>query len=98
MWLSIVIVKGVIELSLMFILGRFVLGLLIGSRRTGNIFWQVLDIAASPTLRLTRAVSPKVVLDRHIPLATTVWLLVVWVVVIKLKIDACLEAGMSTCK
>ncbi len=95
MWMTLVIVKGLIELAVMFILGRAVLGFLVGSNRVQNVFWQILDIAARPALALTRAVSPKVVLDRHIPLATLAWLLVAWFVVLKMKIEACLGYGLT---
>ena len=98
MWLAIVIVKSVVELSLMFTLGRFVLGLLIGERRGRNVFWQMLDIAARPALRLARAVSPGFVLDQHIPLAAASWLLVAWVLVVKVKIDMCLQLGVGACQ
>ena len=82
----------------MFTLGRFVLGLLIGERRGRNVFWQMLDIAARPALRLARAVSPGFVQDQHIPLVTVIWLVVVWVGVLQLKIEICLVAGANICK
>lgn len=98
MLLIAVVLKSLIELSLMFIVGRFLLGLMAGSKKQTNIFWQMLDIAARPALWLTRAVSPKIILDQHIPLATASWLLVAWVVVTKYKIDLCLAAGAAACQ
>ncbi len=98
MLLTIVILKSLIELSLMFIVGRFVLGLLAGAKRQTNVFWQLLDVAAKPSLWLTRKVSPKLILDQHIPLATVSWLLVAWVLVVKTKIDLCMELGASACQ
>ena len=92
MWLTLVVVKSLIELAVMFIVARAVLGFLVGSNRIQNVFWQILDIAARPALAFTRAVSPKVVLDRHIPLA---WLLVAWFVVLKMKIETCLEYSLA---
>ena len=50
MLLTVVILKSLIELSLMFIVGRFVLGLLAGAKRQTNVFWQLLDVAAKPAL------------------------------------------------
>lgn len=98
MLLTIVILKSLIELSLMFIVGRFVLGLLAGAKRQTNIFWQLLDVAAKPSLWLTRKLSPKLILDQHIPLATASWLLVAWVLLVKLKIDLCMQLGASACQ
>ena len=50
MLLIIVILKSLIELSLMFIVARFLLGLLAGAKKDTNIFWQLLDVAAKPAL------------------------------------------------
>ncbi|MEN9538491.1 MAG: hypothetical protein RLZZ126_726, partial [Pseudomonadota bacterium] len=74
MLLVVVILKSLIELSLMFIVARFLLGLMAGRKKDSNIFWQMLDIASKPALWLTRKLSPKVIMDQHIPLATASWL------------------------
>jgi len=98
MLLLVVILKSLIELSLMFIIGRFLLGLLAGAKRDTNVFWQLLDVAAKPVLWITRRVSPKLILDRHIPLAAASWLLIAWVLVVKVKIDLCLQMGAAACQ
>jgi hypothetical protein len=98
MLLTVLILKSLIELSLMFIVARFILGLLAGAKRTGNIFWQLLDVAAKPALWLTRRVSPKLILDQHIPLAAASWLLIGWVLVVKVKIDLCMALGAGACQ
>ena len=98
MLLVIVIAKSLIELSMMFIIGRFILGLLAGAKRDTNVFWQLLDVASKPALWLTRRISPKLILDQHIPLATVSWLILAWVLMVKLKIDVCLELGAAACR
>lgn len=98
MLLLVVILKGAVELSLMFIVGRALLGLLAGAGRQRNVFWQILDIAARPALWLTRRLSPKLVLDRHVPLAAASWLLVAWVLLVSLKVERCLALGPAACR
>ena len=98
MLLAIVILKSLIELSLMFVVGRFILGLLAGAKRQTNVFWQLLDVASKPSLWLTRQVSPKLILDQHIPLATVSWLIIAWVLVVMAKIDLCLQIGAAACQ
>jgi hypothetical protein len=98
MLLLVVIAKSLIELALMFLVARFILGLLAGAKRETNFFWKMLDIAAKPALWITRKISPRFILDEHIPLAAGSWLLVAWVLVTKLKIDLCLETGVSLCQ
>ena len=98
MLLAVVIAKSLIELSFMFIVGRFLLGLLAGPNRDNNVFWQLLDVASKPALWITRKLSPRLILDQHIPLATSSWLIIAWVVVLQLKIEMCLEMGIATCQ
>ena len=98
MLLFIVILKSLIELSLMFIVGRFLLGLLDREKKDSNVFWQLLDVAAKPALFITRKLSPKLILDQHIPLAAASWLVVAWVIVVKQKIELCVQAGASLCQ
>ena len=74
------------------------LGLLVGSKRQSNVFWQLLDVASKPALWLTRRVSPKLILDQHIPLAAGSWLIIAWVLVVMAKIDLCLQVGAAACQ
>jgi len=82
----------------MFIVGRFILGLLAGAKRQTNVFWQLLDVASKPALWLTRRVSPRLILDQHIPLAAASWLTIAWVLVAMAKIDICLQTGGAACQ
>jgi len=94
----IVILKSLIELALMFLIGRFVLGLLAGAKRHTNVFWQLLDVASKPAIWLTRRISPTQILDKHIPLAAVSLLMIAWVLVVIAKIDLCLQIGVSACQ
>jgi hypothetical protein len=96
--LTVVILKSLVELSLMFLFGRFILGLLARDGRHGNVFWRLLDVAVKPVLWVTRRVSPRLILDRHIPLAAAGWLSGAWVLLVVLKIDLCLQAGIAACR
>ncbi|MGA0571518.1 hypothetical protein ACO2Q9_12455 [Variovorax sp. VNK109] len=98
MLLAVVIAKSLIELSLMFIIARFVLGLLAGAKKETNVFWQLLDVAAKPALWVTRRISPRFILDQHIPLAAASLLLMAWLFTVKMKIDLCLTAGALACQ
>jgi hypothetical protein len=98
MLLAVVILKSLIELSLMFLIGRFVLFFLAGAKRQTNVFWQLLDVASKPALWLTRRISPKQILDKHIPLATVSWLVIAWVLLVIVRIDLCLQIGIKACQ
>lgn len=98
MLLVVTSVKLLAEIALLALAGRWLLGLLAGAKRDGNLFYQVLSIVTRPVERLTRLISPRVVLDRHIPLAAGLLLLSVWVVVTLMKIQICAEIGVAQCQ
>lgn len=98
MLLAVTAVKLVAEIALLALLGRFVLGLLAGAKRESNLFYQMLSIVTRPVERLTRAISPRVVLDRHIPLAAGALMLAVWFVSTLMKIQVCAEIGVAVCR
>lgn len=93
-----VIVKALAELALMALVGRFLVGILAGATREKNVFWQMLDILARPIIRATRFITPKIVLDQHVPLAAFFLLSFVWLLATQAKIAACLELGVEACK
>ncbi|HMN91626.1 MAG TPA: YggT family protein [Hydrogenophaga sp.] len=98
MLLIITIVKAVVEIALMALLGRFILGWLAGERRESNLIYQVLSVLVRPVLGLARLLSPRVVLDRHVPLVAFLLLGFAWVFALAAKVDACLRVGVDLCR
>jgi hypothetical protein len=90
--------KLIAEIALLALAGQWLLGLLAGSQRDGNFVYQLLQIVTRPFVRLTRLLSPRLVLDRHIPLATFGLLLSLWLLATLLKIGLCLELGLAQCR
>jgi hypothetical protein len=97
LWIA-VIGKALAELALMFIVARFLLGLLAGQKKDTNIFYQLLDITVKPVLWMMRKISPSFILDQHMPLAAGSTLLMLWVLCTKIKIDECLVAMVAACQ
>ena len=91
-------VKLVAEIALMSLLGQFLLGLLAGSKRESNFFYKLLQVLTGPFVKAVRLVTPKVVIDRHIPLAAFVLLSMVWVVATVLKVNLCIQIGVEQCR
>lgn len=75
--LVIVVVKGLAELAGMFLLGRGLLYILAGAHRERNVFYQVLSVVTDPLIKATRFLTPRIVIDRHIPYVA--FILVVWI-------------------
>lgn len=98
MLLAVTALKLIAEIALLALLGRFILGLLAGAKRDQNLFYQLLSVLTRPFERLTRALSPRQVLDRHIPLATGLLLLSLWFISLLMKVQICVEIGVEQCR
>jgi hypothetical protein len=97
MLLMISALKLITEVALLALAGQWILGLLAGQRKQHNLFYQVLAIIGRPFVQLTRWVTPRVVLDRHLPLVAFLILGFVWLAVTAAKISYCLRVGVSLC-
>jgi hypothetical protein len=91
-------IKLIAEIALLALLGQWVLGLLAGARKEQNLFYKVLQIISSPFVRLARLMTPRFVLDRHMPLTAFSLLLVVWLAATLYKIQTCVRIGVELCK
>ena len=91
-------VKLVAEIALLALAGRWLLGLLAGSRRDTNVFYKILDVLAQPFVKGARIITPRFVIDRHVPLAAFGLLAVVWLFVTLMKVQLCLQIGVQQCQ
>jgi len=91
-------IKLVAEIALMAMAGQFLLGLVAGAGREGNFFYRLLQVLTHPFIKGMRYIAPRVVIDRHIPLAAFVLLVMVWVLVTLVKISLCIEVGVEQCR
>ncbi len=95
---TLVLVKLVAEIALMCLLGRWVLGLLAGARRDQNLFYQLLDMSVRPFVAAARFISPRAVLDRHVPLVAFLLMGFTWLAVTIWRIQVCIEIGVHLCR
>ena len=91
-------VKLIAEIALLALAGQWLLGLLAGAKRDKNFFYQILQIMCKPFIVLARVMTPKFVLDRHLPLVAGLMLAFIWVGVTVLKIQTCMEIGIANCQ
>lgn len=85
-----VIVKAIIEVAGMALLGQFLVGIFAWGRREGNVVYRLFQTVTSPFTWIARKLSPRVVLDQHIPLVTFMLLLFAWVFVVFQLRSTCL--------
>jgi len=86
MYQVIVILKALIEVSAVAYLGQAVLWLLAGARRDQNLVYNLFKTITSPVTRITRAVTPRIVLDRHLGLVAFFLLAAAWLLLTAAKI------------
>lgn len=90
-------IKLVAEIALMALAGQMLLGLLAGAKRDSNLFYQLLQVIASPFVKGVRLLTPRIVLDRHIPIAAFGLMAIVWLAATIGKVNFCLHIGVQQC-
>jgi len=91
-------VKLVAEIALLALFGRGALALLAGRGRERNPFYRILRTISQPFVAVARGLTPRAVLDQHLPLVAFLLLLAVWLLATWFKIRICLEMGLATCR
>ncbi len=91
-------VKLVAEIALMALVGQGVLAILAGSRRDSNVFYQLFQVLTGPFVRGARLITPRIVLDRHVPLVAFLVLAFTWLIATGYRIQMCLQIGVEQCR
>ena len=88
MYEIIVILKALTEIAGVAFLGQGVLWVIAGSKRDQNLVYKLFKTLTSPVTRVTRAITPRIVIDAHIGLVAFFLLVVIWLglTVMKVKI------------
>jgi hypothetical protein len=95
--LLVVILKALAELAFLFLLGRGLLYLLAGNKRAGNMFYQVFCIVTDPLLRAARWLTPRIILDRHIPFVTVMLVGWIWIAIVAFALPAMCSSVRYDC-
>ena len=91
MYEIIVILKALTEVAGVAFLGQGLLWVLAGAKRDKNIVYNLFKTVTSPVTRLTRAITPRVIIDAHIGLVAFFLLMVIWLVLTAFKIKIVME-------
>lgn len=99
MLLLVTSIKLVAEIALLALAGRWLLGILAGAKREQNFFYQALTVLTRPFTSAFRAITPALVIDRHIPLLTFFGLAWIWLFAVIEKVSLCQGAvGQGLCQ
>ena len=89
------ILRALVEVAGFSLLGQGVLGMLAGKYRDQNLFYRVLRIVTQPVVRAVRFITPRFVIDRHIPVLTFFLLFWLWIVLALVKRHLCGLHGLA---
>jgi hypothetical protein len=85
------------EIALLAMAGQWILGRLAGVGKSTNPFYRVLQLVGKPWMLAARRLSPRVVLDRHLPLVAVLLAVSIWLVAAVVKVSICLKIGVALC-
>jgi hypothetical protein len=91
MYEIIVILKALTEIAGVAMIGQGILYALTGAKRDQNPFYGIFKMVSSPVMKVTRWITPRIVLDRHLGLVAFFLLIVLWLGLTLVKIGIVLQ-------
>ena len=73
------VLRAVVEVALLALLGQGLLALLAGARRDTNPIYMLFKIVTKPAIVAARWITPKLVIDKHIPFVAFFLLFWLWI-------------------
>ena len=73
------ILRALVEVALLALLGQGAVALLAGARRQTNPIYQLFAIVTRPVIRAVRWITPKPIIDRHVPFVAFFLLFWLWI-------------------
>ena len=73
------VLRSLVEVAGFFLLGQGLLYVLAGASREKNGVYQLFRIVTNPVLRIVRFLTPRVIIDRHIPFVAFFLLFWLWI-------------------
>ena len=93
MYEIIVVLKALTEVAGVAMIGQGVLYAVAGAKRDQNPFYVIFKTVSSPVMKLTRWITPRIVLDRHLWLVALFLLIVLWIALTVMKISIVLQSA-----
>lgn len=86
--------RALVEVALLALLGQGLLALLAGARRATNPIYRLFQIVTQPVLKGVRFITPKAILDKHLPFAAFFALFWIWILLAYAKRSLCQIEGL----
>ncbi len=89
------ILRVLVEVAGFALLGQGVLALLAGRRRHNNLFYKILETITGPVVKVVRAITPRFIVDAHVPMLSFFLLFWLWIVLALAKRYLCGLHGLA---
>lgn len=89
------LVRAVVEVAGYALIGRGALAILAGRACEHNAIYQLMELISSPAVKLVRLVTPRLVIDKHIPFITFLVPFWLWIGLAMAKFYLCSTSGQS---
>lgn len=89
------VARALIEVAGYALMGQGVLAVLAGKSRDQNAVYRLLQSVTTPAVKAVRFLTPRVVIDRHIPVVTFFILFWLWIGLALAKRHICAAQGLS---
>jgi hypothetical protein len=90
------VLRALVEVAMLFLLGQGLLALLAGRGRDNNPMYRLFLIITGPVVKAMRFVTPKQIIDKHIPYMAFAVLFWLWIALAWLKRLYC-ETNLLQC-
>ena len=90
------VLRALVEVSMLFLLGQGLLALLAGGRRHDNTMYKLFLIVTGPVVKTMRRITPRQIIDKHVPFIAFAVLFWLWIALAWLKRLYC-DTNMLQC-
>jgi uncharacterized protein YggT (Ycf19 family) len=89
------VLRVLVEVAGFALLGQGVLALLAGKSRHENLFYKILETITGPVVKAVRFITPRFVIDAHVPMLAFFLLFWLWIVLAMAKRYLCGLHGLA---
>ena len=91
------VLRALVEVALLGLIGQGVLALLAGGRRHNNFVYRLFLVITGPVMKVCRWITPKVIIDKHLPFVAFFLLFWLWIMLAWIKRELCVLSGLAGC-
>ena len=71
--------------------------MLAGARRHNNFVYRLFLVITGPVMKVSRWITPKVIIDKHLPFVAFFLLFWLWIMLAWIKRELCVLSGLTGC-